>query len=72
MKKGRLIGEPEIKNLLSGVDRYLFAVPDIRQDIFSPGSSMIAILPTKPILERHGPNGHGPIETEKYTELQKS
>ncbi len=71
--KGKLFRTPDLSVFLeSDVDRYLFKVPEIRRDERSPGSTMTAILPTKPKLMRRGPNGDGPIETEKYTETQKS
>jgi hypothetical protein len=73
MKHGKVYGELDLKDmLLTDIDRYLFRVPDIRQAEHSPGSSMVVRLPTKPILNRHGPNGEGLIETEKYQETQKS
>ena len=73
LKHGRVFGEPEIADFFSSdVDKYLFAMPNIRQTSYLPGSSMIATLPTKPRLQRLGPNGHGPIDSERYTELQKS
>jgi hypothetical protein len=73
MKHGKIAGEPDAAKLLStDVDRYLFAVPDIRQALYAPGSSMTATLPTKPKLLRYGPNGDGAIETERYRRLQES